>query len=511
MSNPKWPQQPNMPPQPGAPAQGGAQPIASTQAMEFTPQQLQNMMGAQASQQGAPFGQAPQGNPFGQPSQPAFGQAPQPAFGQAPQGNAFGQPSQPAFGQAPQGNAFGQPSQPAWGQPPQQQQPAWGQAPSQPAWGQPATGYAAPPVAAPTPASGRSALSMLGAGLLVVAGVGAKVALRTGGRAIVRGVSTSSTTGSTIRPMVPLGGGNRARATTPDQQLQDKIDPYVERCLNRFSRQVFDAENRYYDWVDRRKGPTGRERVVYGIYDVSGDPGECARAVVTAAALTPSVPALEAAGPRFSATLATIVPLIHQAHNYYANPALYRGDSMAQGTLLHPQLVAAFAAFTDAQRALSEAVSASQDQATDAFLARVRTDPTMVVEYHLKNDQRMARHLARALRGWDVRNGQVTGIDAATFVPAVNEYAQGVSGLSTSSIQYPPQAAAIGGLPQYQLRSATYLRQLQGLSMRLQTGERFSRSDLNLLRMRMGWTVQGSPEAVNRAYNELVQSYNALR
>ncbi|MFO0648359.1 MAG: DUF3829 domain-containing protein [Polyangiales bacterium] len=352
---------------------------------------------------------------------------------------------------------------------------------------------------------------MAGAGLLVVLGVGAKVALRAGGRSITRNVTTSSTTGSTIRPIMPLGTQHRAHATTPDEQLQDKIDPYVEHCLNRFSRQVFDAENRYYDWVDRRKGPTGRERVVYGIYDVNGDPGECSRAVTSAATLTPSVPALEAAGPRFSATLATVVPLIHQAHNYYANPALYRGDNMAQGALLHPQLVAALAAFTDAQRALSEAVSASQDTATESFLARVRTDPNMVVEYHLKNDQRMARHLARALRGWDVRNGQVTGIDATTFVPAVNEYAIGVNSLATVSLQNPQQAAAVRGLPLYQARSATYLRQLQGLSMRIQSGDRFTRSELNVMRMRMGWTVQGSPDAANRAYNELVQSYNALR
>jgi Protein of unknown function (DUF3829) len=548
MSNPKWPQQPNMPPQPAAPAQNAPPAFASTQAMDFAPGQLQAML----SQQGAPigqppqnpaFGQPPQNPTFGQPSQPAWGQAPQnPAFGapsqqgspfgQPPANPAFGQPSQPAWGQAPQNPAFGapsqqgapygqpqgpaygqpqnpafgQPAQPAWGQP---SQPAWGQ-PSQPAWGQAPSGYAAPPA---KPASAGAALSMLGAGLLLVGAVGAKVALRSGGRALTRSVtsSTSTTSSSTIR-MNTLGTTTtRNHVATPDEQLQDKIDPYVERCLNRFSRQVFDAENRYFDWVDRRKGPTGRERVVYGIYDVNGDPADCASAVTTAATTMPSVPALEAAGPRFSQALAAVVPLIHQTHTYYANVATYRGDGMAQGVLLHPQLVAAFSAFSDAQRGLSEAVSASQDQATEAFLARVRNDPNLVVEYHLKNDQRMARHLARALRTWELRGGQVTGIDAATFVPAVNEYAIGVNNLSTASLQNPRQASAVGGLPLYQARAAAYLRQLQGLSMRIQSGDRFTRPELRLMSLRMGWTVQGSPDAANRAYNELVQSYNALR
>jgi hypothetical protein len=487
MSDPRWPQQPNVFPQPGAPqapagapAQSAPQPFAATQAMDLSQGQFQALTpGAQPPQQGPWSAQpAQQGAPFAQPAQPAWGQPPQ----------------QPAWGQPPQ--------QPPWAQPPQQ--PPWAQ-PQQPAWGQPSTAYAAPP-ARPASANGASALGMLAAAALVLVGVGAKVALRTGGRSIAR-----TTSSSPQRPLLPIGA-RAARAATPDELLQDKLSPYVEHCLNLFSREVNRAEGRYFEWVDRRKGPTGRERIVYGMPDVARDPAQCQRAVASAASMAPSAPDLEAAGARFAEATAALVPIIRQVHAYYVDPTVYRGDNMARGVLLHPQLVSALEGYTAAHRDLSDTVSRYQDQATDGFLNRVRNDPGRVVDYNLKNDQRMARHLARSIRAWQVdRRGVLSGIDAAQFAPAVTEYQLGVASLSGASTQNPSQALAVRGLPLYQARSAAYARQLQGLSQRLQSGQTFTRPELRLIGLRLGWTLQGSPDAAIRAYEELVQSYNSLR
>ncbi len=185
---------------------------------------------------------------------------------------------------------------------------------------------------------------------------------------------------------------------------------------------------------------------------------------------------------------------------------------MAQGSLLHPQLMLAFERFSTAQQAMSEAVSASQDQATEAFLTRARTDPSLVVEYNLRNNQRSARHLSRSLRGWTIdRNGVLQGIDAASFAASVNSYQAGVAALANAMAQNPSQSNAVRGLPLYQARSAAYLVHLQRLSVRLQNSEPFTAFDRRTLRTRTAWVVQGSPDAVNHAYNDVVQAYNLLR
>ena len=147
MTSSQPPQQPGVPGQPGPGDQPGY------------------------AQQPPPYGDPPQGPPYGQQSpygqpydqQPAYGQpydqpyGQQPAYGQPPYGQPYGQP--PAYGQ-PYGQqpAYGQ--QPSYGQPPYGQQQAHGQ---QPAYGQPPHGPA------PRPAGAGFDLKRLRLGDVVVA------------------------------------------------------------------------------------------------------------------------------------------------------------------------------------------------------------------------------------------------------------------------------------------------------------------------------------------------------
>jgi len=436
-----------------------------------------------------------------------------PSAPQAPQGNAFGMPGPFSAPQAPQGNAFGA-QQGVQGVPWAQAATPWGASPQ---GGPP---YSPPLGATPTSAKtsvGKTILGVMGAGLIVALGVcvkvGVRAALRRGGQAVHTGSSRPSATSSTGLPGLPASTTPRApRVLPPDEQIQAKLDPYVDHCLNRFSRQVFDAEGRYLQWVDRARGPTGRERIVHGIYTVHGETSECATAVTRAAAMQPSMPAIESAATRFSTALHTVVPLIRQAHAYYSNRLTYQGDGMAQGRLLHPRLIAAFDDFTAAHQAFSDELLHQQDLATEAFLARARNDPDLVVEYHLKNDQLMARRIIRLTRNWRIaRNGQLLGIDGNALAPQVTQYAQGLDALQRATLANPQQASRIVGLPNYQANCRVYLAQLQRLVARLQHNERFNDSELRMVAMRLGHTVPGSPEAVSHAYNNAVNAYNRLR
>ncbi|MFO0603597.1 MAG: DUF3829 domain-containing protein [Polyangiales bacterium] len=536
MSNPKWPQQPPFPQDPNAPPSpfGATQPqppgggFAATQAMEIPQGGFPGMpgvpapgtpppggFGAPQQQQGAfgppgGFGQPPQGG-FGAPSQQGgFGQPQQGGFGQPPQGG-FGQPSQ-------QGGAFG-PPQGGFGQPSQQGgfgQPQGGAfTPTATPWGAAPQGgnFGLPPANMPAPSSGgKGILGVVGMGLVVALGVCVKVGLRSAVRSGVRSLTSNSSTPSRVLGGTTATTPRTNRALLPDEQIQAKLDPYVDHCLNRFARQVFDAEGRYLQWVDRARGPSGRERIVYGIYTVSGETSECATAVTRAAGMQPSMPAIEGAAVRFSAALNAVVPLVRQANAYYSNRLTYQGDGMAQGRLLHPQLITAFDNFTAAHRAFSDELGRQQDAATEAFLARARNDPNQAVEYHLKNDQLMSRRIIRLTRDWRVSNrGELSGIDLNELAPQVAQYEQGLNALQREAIMNPRQATRIVGLPGYQASCRSYLMQLQRLVGRLQNAERFNRNELRMMSMRFGYTVLGSPEAVSRAYNEAVNAYNRLR
>ena len=56
-------------------------------------------------------------------------------------------------------------------------------------------------------------------------------------------------------------------------------------CVNRLSARAYDSRKRYFSWA-AQSGPTGHERIIYGlytIYDTSGlrknvDEGQCAGA-----------------------------------------------------------------------------------------------------------------------------------------------------------------------------------------------------------------------------------------
>src|SRR5882757_6954028 len=84
-----------------------------------------------------------------------------------------------------------------------------------------------------------------------------------------------------------------AQRTDDDQALGEKLNGYIRDCLNRYSKSVHSAEERYFSWVDAKKGPSGRERNIYGVYEISLDPEPCASAIAKANAAPPKKPDIE--------------------------------------------------------------------------------------------------------------------------------------------------------------------------------------------------------------------------
>ncbi|MEZ4395087.1 MAG: DUF3829 domain-containing protein [Polyangiales bacterium] len=460
--------------QPGGASGGfGSQPGGSTAPFGSMPSGAQPPF---ASQQGGFPGSQP-----GFPPQGSFQGGPQ---GFPPQGSFQGGPQ----GFPPQGGFQGGPQ--GFGMPPQQM------------------GYS--PGYRPPTSSGSGA--MVGAGVAIAALVGLGVVGAVVKRGARRAVSTVVARNNT-NPLVTTPSRLNA-INDPIEQTASKLDPYIEQCLNRFSRQVFSAQDRYRQWCNENVGPTGRERNVYGIYQVTGETSRCAQAVQRAATMSPSFPAIESAGNAYVVALNNVVPLINQTYTYYSRQN-YRDDDFAQGRQLHGPLIVALRQFTAAHRGLSDSVNEVQDRNNDLLLARIQNDPTRRLEYLVKLSLRTGKRLMRIGREGRVeRTGTITmaaGQDAA-FIQLATEYEQNIDALQSYVSLHPEATTRTHMISSYLREGNSYLLSVKNMARRLRDQEAFTSSErFRIFGGTFGRYVQGTPENVLDRYNSLVRTYNYLR
>ena len=140
-----------------------------------------------------------------------------------------------------------------------------------------------------------------------------------------------------------------------------KLNAYVE-LLNRTLR-ASESLARYASWVDMRAGPTGRERIIYGLYGLYDVRGEIERATAATGA-PPAMPDLDAAVRTYVTAYGALAPAITQAEGYYERQD-YRVDKMAEGKALHARLATAGPAFL-AERARVDALFRVEKARSDA-------------------------------------------------------------------------------------------------------------------------------------------------
>ncbi len=98
--------------------------------------------------------------------------------------------------------------------------------------------------------------------------------------------------------------------------------------------------SRYRSWVDVRTGPTGKERIVYGLYEVSPEIAKRAlEASAKAIAAEPKIDRLDAAAADYAAAFEALLPVMNETSRYYERQD-YKDDKFARGRDLHPKLMA---------------------------------------------------------------------------------------------------------------------------------------------------------------------------
>ncbi len=240
----------------------------------------------------------------------------------------------------------------------------------------------------------------------------------------------------------PAARAQTVATTNPDQAASQatvlKLNAYVG-LLNRTLR-ASESLSRYSSWVNMKTGPTGRERIIYGLYSLNDARGEIEKAKA-ATTMDPAMPDLDAEVGTYIAAYEALAPAIIQADGYYDRQD-YRTDKMVEGKALHVKLAAAGQVFL-AERAKIEPLFAREKSRSDAAeLASIETHEGRKAPWHSANVMIRARQVVDLLPR---ENRPV--IDMTSFNAALAAFAASVKDMDQYSAANPDSFSSFESQP----------------------------------------------------------------
>jgi Protein of unknown function (DUF3829) len=272
-----------------------------------------------------------------------------------------------------------------------------------------------------------------------------------------------------------LGAPAFAQQAPPQQEVPDetldlgrqiaKLNAYTG-LLNTSLRAV-SSYARYDSWVDLKTGPTGKERIVYGLYEVS--PVLAKRALEAAEAAgraEPAVAPLDELAREYARAFEAVIPVANEASRYYERQD-YKEDKTARGRELHARLVAVFEPFLAQRTRLEAEMKAVKTVLNQRQLVAIERREGRAYAWHVRNVLNEAEPLgdiivqepgpalvkpldeavaafARAVRGFDdylARPDAQKGMgtfesEPRSFLGAVREYREELAGRSSSQARF---------------------------------------------------------------------------
>jgi len=274
--------------------------------------------------------------------------------------------------------------------------------------------------------------------------------------------------------------------------LTEKINAAID-CINRESARAFQSRERYFSWA-AKSGPTGTERIIYGLYTIY-DPKSCADGVAAANAKEPHEPELEALAAAYVETIVKLEPLLKEADDYYEQQD-YKDDHMAKGKALHPRLIAAWDAFAAADAKLRAEVDAIQDKSAQAKLAEIEQTEGRKAHFYREAVMQRAKALLRAEKV------------ATPDMEKVNAALAGYDAIVTETDRLAADDKE-GGLGSMFVNAAKeYLKSAKQAMRRVRDHVPYSEGEQMMMSSGGGWMIEGSPARLIKDYNALVDAYN---
>ncbi|MDY0001309.1 MAG: DUF3829 domain-containing protein [Polyangia bacterium] len=299
------------------------------------------------------------------------------------------------------------------------------------------------------------------------------------------------------------GGGGGGSELSPeeekDRQLSMKLQPYI-KMTNQFTGRVYDSRNRYASWLkDFEKGPTCKERHVYGLYTISEVEGAL-KEVEKVQGSEPKLQDLEEGAVKYTSGLKKLFPLLKKADRYYQQGD-YKEDGCKQAKELHPELVAAWKEFEEGDKLLGKAIEKYNTGLHYRLLDRIgkQFGKTSDRYYHKKVtlDARALLMLLRFESREKEPNHEKIATEVKAFDTLVQEMEENTKGKSS--------------LSWFQSSSNAYVQAAKEMMRHMKEGKKFSRTEQNWIARGSGWMVRGSYDAVLKKFNDLIDKSNSVR
>jgi len=289
---------------------------------------------------------------------------------------------------------------------------------------------------------------------------------------------------------------------TEDDKLGAKLDGYIP-CINDTSRRVRDAESRYFDWADPKTGPTGKESTVYGLFEIS-DQTTCIDGIKKSAELEPRDGDMEAAAQEYLAALTEAMPVVNEAYKYYEQED-FKDDKFAKAKDMHPKLVAAFEKFAKADDKFRVLVIEKNEALQERLLARIEKEEGRNLSFQNKFVMSKAKKLVEAS---DVKN--LKDIDLAKYETVLGDYEKAVDEMQKYVADHKAEADSVSTFSMFVDQSDALRKAAKDLMRRRRDKPEYTKDELESLARGSHHSVEGNPEAVLSAYNDLVGRSNSL-
>jgi len=285
-----------------------------------------------------------------------------------------------------------------------------------------------------------------------------------------------------------------------DAELGNKLSQYIS-CMNGTSKRVVDSRNRYLSWVvDEKVGPTGKERNIYGLYDVNAT--TCTTSLDRAKTLQPALPEVESAAAEYRKALDELDPVVKQAVKYYDQKD-YKDDKMEKGKAFHPQLMNAFAKFEQVNKGFEERVTTLNDAVNARQFVRLEKDPTRRLQYLSQKSLNEAKALIKLT---DI--GELKELDLQKYDVALQTYDKALTELETYASAHKAEVDKAHMFSSYVSSSQTFLKSAKELLRRKRDNKDFNKEFFSKSSPTM---VDGHPAQVVEKYNRMIGDSNNMR
>jgi hypothetical protein len=303
----------------------------------------------------------------------------------------------------------------------------------------------------------------------------------------------------TLKETAEAKGSPLESEESKDAELSAKLGEYID-CMNGTSKRVVQSRNRYLSWVDEKLGPTGKERHVYGLYDLNAD--TCFPHLERAKSLPPSLPEVESAANEYKQALEELNPIVKRANDYYDQKD-YQDDKMAQGKAFHPTLMNGFAKLEQVSRGLEERVLKLNDAVNARQFARLEKDPTRRLQYLSQKSLNEAKALVGASNVAELKE-----LDLQKYDVLVQSYERAIRELEEYVAAHKAEADKASGLSSYVSDSKSFLKAAKELLRRKRDNKDFNKEFFSNSSPTM---VEGHPAQLVEKYNRAVDDSNRLR